>query len=125
MTSRAVTINWDPPPSDGSCDVAQYYIDIREENSSDYTPAGRVDGRINSFTADFLNKGFLYNFRVKAKNSAGFGEPPAELREPVELLQLAGWLLTGYIFCFIIINIFFLCNGIVLQVMMFDDALIS
>lgn len=90
ITSRAVTVSWDPPPSDGSSDVAQYYVDIREADSPDFVPAGRVDGRIHTFTTEFLRKEIKYHFRVRSKNSAGFCEPPAELDPPVELLQLLG-----------------------------------
>ena len=90
ITPNAVTISWDAPPSDGSSDVAQYYIEMKEEQGFEYAPVGKVDGRVNSFTTEFLRKGKLYRFRVRARNSAGFSEPPAELSEPVGLLKVAG-----------------------------------
>lgn len=85
-----MTIGWDAPQSDGSSDVAQYYIDLKEEGESEYSPVGRVDGRINSFTTERLRRGKLYHFRVTAKNSAGVSEPPAKTVEPVSLLKAAG-----------------------------------
>ena len=88
-TPTAVTISWDAPPSDGSSDAAQYYVDLKEEQEFDYTPVGRVDGRINRFTTEFLRKGKLYRFRVRARNSAGFSEP-GEILEPISLLEVAG-----------------------------------
>lgn len=90
ITSSIVTLAWDAPPPDSSSDVAQYYIDMKEEHEIEYAPIGRVDGRINSFTAEFLRKGKLYRFRVRAKNSAGFSEPLAELPNLVGLLPEVG-----------------------------------
>lgn len=90
VTSSSLTLTWDAPPYDSSSEVAQYYIDVKEEQDLDFTSAGRVDGRITSFTTESLRKGKLYRFRVRAKNSAGFSEPPAELREPVALLDVIG-----------------------------------
>lgn len=85
-----MTISWDAPPSDGSSDASQYYIDLKEESEYDYTPVGRVDGKITSFTTEFLRKGRQYRFRVRARNSAGFSEPPALLPTSVALLEVAG-----------------------------------
>lgn len=90
ITTSSLTLTWDAPPYDSSSEVAQYFIDVKEEQDLDFTPAGRVDGHITSFKTESLRKGKLYRFRVRAKNSVGFSEPPAELREPVGLLDVVG-----------------------------------
>lgn len=97
VTGSAVTLDWDAAPSDGSSDVAQYYIDLKDEQDFEYSTVGRVDGRVNSFTAEFLRKGRVYRFRVRAKNSAGFSEPPTEVPHPVELLKGPGLPLQNWV----------------------------
>ena len=96
VTSITLTITWDVPKSDGSSDVAQYFIEMKEEQALDFVPVGRVDGRTNSFTSEFMQRGKQYRFRVKAKNSAGFSEP-ADLQDLVQLSQAVG----NYIFQFV------------------------
>lgn len=90
VTNRSLTLSWDAHPFDDDTDISHYYVDMKEEQDLNFTPAGRVDGHIHSFKTDLLQKGKLYHFRVKAKNSAGFSEPPAELPESVGLLDVAG-----------------------------------
>ena len=83
LSTTAVSISWDK--AEDSAEVTQYYIDMKEEDDAEYTPFTQVDGKITSITTEFLRKGRRYRFRVRAKNLAGFGEPPAELQESVVL----------------------------------------
>jgi|SRR6218665_1333148 len=84
VTASSVTVSWDMPRFDGVSDATQYIIDVRESGEAEYAAAGRVDGRINYFTLENLDKGKQYYFRVRSKNSAGFCETSAELDSPIQ-----------------------------------------
>lgn len=84
ITASTVTVSWDMPKFDGVSDATQYVIDVRESGEAEYAAVGRVDGRINYFTLENLDKGKQYYFRVRSKNSAGFCETSAELGSPVQ-----------------------------------------
>ena len=85
VTTDTVSLSWEAPVSDGTNDVTQYTVDVRDDQDLDYVPVARLDGRITSYTVECLRCGRLYRFRVRAKNAAGFSETSAELDKPVEL----------------------------------------
>jgi len=88
MTTTSISIGWEPPVSDGSNDVMQYDIDMREESDVDYLSVAKVSNRITSYTVEELHRGRLYRFRVRSKNAAGYSESAAELDAPVQLKAL-------------------------------------
>jgi len=88
ITTSAISIGWEPPESDGTCDVTQYNIDMREEQEANYSAVAKVSNRITSYTVEELHRGRLYRFRVRAKNAAGYSESAAELDGPVQLKAL-------------------------------------
>lgn len=82
--TSTVTLAWDPAPP-GTPEVTQYLVDMLEEPEADYSPVGRVDSKQNNFTAEFLRRGKLYHFRLRAKNDAGYSMPAAELKDTVQV----------------------------------------
>jgi len=88
ITTTSVSIGWEPPESDGTCDVAQYSIDMREDQDTEYSAMAKVSSRITSYTVEELHRGRLYRFRVRSKNAAGYSESAAELDAPVQLKAL-------------------------------------
>jgi len=78
-------MSWESPESDGTNDVLQYSVDMREENQIDFTSVTTLSYRVTSYTVEHLHKGRLYRFRVRSKNSAGFSSTAAELENPVEV----------------------------------------
>ena len=89
ITTTSVTLGWEPPESrDGTYDVTQYNIDMREDQVAEYSAVAKVSSRITSYTVEELHRGRLYRFRVRAKNAAGYSEPAAELDSPVQLKAL-------------------------------------
>ena len=91
ITENDATLEWTPPDSDDiGGDVAQFFIDFKEENDFEFMPAGRVGGNINHFTCDFLQKGKSYIFSIKSKNAAGFSDHATILKETVSLKESKG-----------------------------------
>ena len=89
VTTSAISIGWEPPAtSDGTGDVMQYNIDMKEEQDAEYSALTKVSNRITSYTVEELQRGRLYRFRVWSKNSAGQSESAAELDAPVQLKAL-------------------------------------
>jgi len=88
ITTSSVSLGWEPPEADSSCQVTQYNLDMREEQDSEYSAVAKVSNRITSYTVEELHRGRLYRFRVRSKNAAGYSESAAELDAPVQLKAL-------------------------------------
>lgn len=73
--SDRVDLKWDPPTSDGGAPIEEYIIEVKDKFSNTWTegarvPAGETKGRVKD-----LKEGVQYEFRVRAVNKAGPGEP--------------------------------------------------
>ena len=68
-------LRWTPPASDGGSPVTGYVIEKREKGSTRWTKAGESKGPDCKGTAENLEEGVTYEFRVRAVNVAGPGEP--------------------------------------------------
>lgn len=69
----SVSLAWDPPMKDGGAPIEGYMIEMRDPKTKDWVevaksekPEAKVGG---------LQEGKEYQFRVKAKNKAGVGQP--------------------------------------------------
>ena len=80
---------WDIEKADDNSKATQFFIEIKDEKQLDFAPIARVDGSKNTFSTELLQKDKKYHFRVKGKNSAGFGEP-AKLPQAVQLSKALG-----------------------------------
>ncbi|KAK6047922.1 fibronectin type III domain protein [Cooperia oncophora] len=69
-----VSLEWQPPDSDGGAPITQYIIEKRGKHGRDWQECGKVSGDETTATILGLKEGEEYQFRVKAVNKAGPGE---------------------------------------------------
>uniref|UniRef100_A0A1I7S352 non-specific serine/threonine protein kinase n=1 Tax=Bursaphelenchus xylophilus TaxID=6326 RepID=A0A1I7S352_BURXY len=67
-------LEWKPPINDGGAPIQEYIIE-KKDKFGDWTPCATVPGNQTKGTASGLIAGQEYQFRVKAVNKAGPGEP--------------------------------------------------
>ncbi|OTF76669.1 hypothetical protein BLA29_001005, partial [Euroglyphus maynei] len=69
-------LQWEPPKEDGGAPIEKYIIEKRNKHGGDWEKATEVSaGGTNSATVPDLIEGQQYEFRVRAVNKAGPGEP--------------------------------------------------
>lgn len=66
---------WNPPIHDGGAPIEGYVIEIKEKYSPTWTEALQVPADQTNATVGNLKEGNEYEFRVRAKNKAGTGDP--------------------------------------------------
>ena len=75
-TENSVKLKWAPPLRENGAPVTSYTIEFREAGETDWTTGPKVkakkfpDGEVPNLTP-----GKKYEFRVRAENKAGLGEP--------------------------------------------------
>jgi hypothetical protein len=77
-----VDLRWTPPVKDGGSPITGYVIEKREKGSPRWTKAGETKGPDCKGRAENLEEGVTYEFRVRAVNAAGPGEP-SEASKPI------------------------------------------
>ncbi|KAF8572507.1 hypothetical protein P879_00960 [Paragonimus westermani] len=74
-----IDLSWDRPTKDGGARLFGYQVEMRKKDSPDWIPVSQTpDGKPVQGTylhVDGLNEGDAYQFRVRAINAAGPGEP--------------------------------------------------
>ncbi|CAH1103156.1 unnamed protein product [Psylliodes chrysocephalus] len=70
-----VDLRWTPPANDGGSPITGYVIEKREKGSPKWIKASETGPHETKGTADNLDEGVEYEFRVRAVNAAGPGEP--------------------------------------------------
>ncbi|XP_037720926.1 twitchin isoform X30 [Drosophila subpulchrella] len=68
-------LKWEAPDSDGGDPITAYIVEYKEKFSNDWVAGKEVDGDARTATVDGLKEGQQYEFRVRAVNKAGPGEP--------------------------------------------------
>lgn len=68
-------IKWTKPDKDGGAKITEYEIEVRETTSKEWVKKKRVPASEATTTIDGLKEGKEYEFRVRAINKAGSGEP--------------------------------------------------
>lgn len=89
VTCTCLSLVWDIQEADTNSKATQFYIEMKDEKHFDFVPIARVDGSTNIFSTELLQKNRNYNFRVKGKNSAGYGES-TELSHSIQLSKALG-----------------------------------
>lgn len=73
--SDRVDLKWDPPSSDGGAPIEEYIIEVKDKFSNAWTEGARVSGSETKGRVKDLKEGVQYEFRIRAVNKAGPGEP--------------------------------------------------
>lgn len=68
-----IDIAWDPPAKDGGNPVKKYIVEKKDPLTKEWVPCKEVEGTKASITG--LKEGTEYQFRVRAVNDAGPGQP--------------------------------------------------
>lgn len=70
-----VELQWSRPDHDGGSPITGYVIEKRDKYSPTWEKCAEVEGDVNTGRVDDLVEGTHYEFRVRAVNKAGPGEP--------------------------------------------------
>lgn len=68
-------LTWAKPDNDGGAEITEYEIEVRDKFSKEWVKKKRVPASETSTTVDGLKEGTQYEFRIRAVNKAGPGEP--------------------------------------------------
>ncbi|KAL3982100.1 Fibronectin type III domain family protein [Acanthocheilonema viteae] len=70
-----VNLAWKPPDNDGGDPVSGYIIEKRKKHAKDWVECARINGPECEASVLGLKEGEEYQFRIRAVNKAGMGEP--------------------------------------------------
>ena len=96
-TAEAMTITWKPPLYDGGSKIMGYIIEKIAKGEERWKRCNEHLVPVLTYTAKGLEEGKEYQFRVRAENAAGIGEPsratpPTKAVDPVGKSCLLGLL---------------------------------
>lgn len=76
MFATSIKLSWEPPLKDGGAPVTNYILDKRETSRPEWAQvAGKIKRDILEFTVAKLIEGHEYQFRIRAENTWGVGDP--------------------------------------------------
>lgn len=73
LTGDGVTLHWSPPIDDGGGNITNYVVEKKNPRTSEWEAVGQPIG--TSFRVRNLEAGVPCDFRVRAENQYGIGEP--------------------------------------------------
>ncbi len=89
IKDTSVSLQWQPPTSDGGSEIFNYVIEYRAEGAFKWLVANVDHVPQTSFTVPGLMRDTVYEFRVSAENRAGVG-PASEPTKPVAAKEPIG-----------------------------------
>ncbi|VDK42941.1 unnamed protein product, partial [Gongylonema pulchrum] len=78
-----VNLAWEPPTNDGGAPITGYVIEKRSKHSKDWSECAKTKGAECEAEVLGLKEGEEYQFRIRAVNKAGPGEPSDPSRRVV------------------------------------------
>ena len=76
-------LKWTKPENDGGATITSYVIEYKEKFGKEWIKAKIIEGGdVTSATVPGLKEGTQYEFRVRAVNKAGPGEP-SDVTKPI------------------------------------------
>lgn len=70
-----VDLNWTPPTNDGGAPIEGYVVEMKEKFSPFWKEVKELSADQLTATITNLKEGSEYEFRIRAKNKAGLGDP--------------------------------------------------
>lgn len=83
-TKSSITLSWKPPQSDGGSPIRGYYVEKKRKDGTEFEIANRQICKDLFLTLDNLSERHMYDFRVKAVNDIGDGEPSLTLSAVIQ-----------------------------------------
>lgn len=68
-------LTWTKPDDDGGAPITGYVIEYKEKFGKEWATGKEIEGDVTQATIDGLKEGTQYEFRIRAVNKAGPGEP--------------------------------------------------
>jgi titin len=75
VTDNSIHLNWTPPEDDGGTPIFNYVIEYRLKGAPSWTRANKDKVPELEYTVKDLKTDKLYEFRIRAENKVGVGEP--------------------------------------------------
>ena len=72
QTADTLNLEWNPPNNDGGSKIAGYNLEINEDGTDDWFPVNENLIKGTSYTVENLKSSIRYNFKVRARNAAGW-----------------------------------------------------
>ena len=108
VTSRSVTLEWNPPSDTGGVHLTGYIIEKRISSSESWERLITVDSSVRIYTVENLKEKSEFFFRISAENEVGVGEasvtdkvtlkthatPPSPPTAPLEIVPIGPHTLT-------------------------------
>merc|ERR1711902_246728 len=108
VTSRSVTLEWNPPSDTGGVHLTGYIIEKRISSSETWERLITVDSSVRIYTVENLKEKSEFYFRISAENEVGVGEgcmtekvilkthatPPSPPTAPLEIVPIGPHTLT-------------------------------
>lgn len=78
IDDHSLTLQWDPPESDGGAPIESYTVERRDKSDKDWNTVAQVPAQgagKHQMVDDKVVEGKEYYYRVRAVNKAGPGDP--------------------------------------------------
>ncbi|CAA9993168.1 unnamed protein product [Nesidiocoris tenuis] len=75
IASKSVTLQWEPPLSNGGSELTDYVIEKQDSQSNKWTKVVTLDANVLKFTVENLKEKSELYFRVFAENAVGLSLP--------------------------------------------------
>lgn len=81
---NTITLAWQPPRTDGGSPIRGYYVEKMRSDSNEFDVANRKIFTECCGTIENLSESQEYQFRVKAVNEVGDGEPSKPINAKIQ-----------------------------------------